>query len=275
MNFGKNKFFYSLIIFSVLLFLKSWKSQPIYDEKLLSLLKKPNYRFIAHAGGGIKDYKYTNSVEAVNKSIKSNFKLIEIDLHETRDKSFVGVHNWDSFKIITKHSFDNKELKLNELKSLKIYDSYTPLTIDEINRIFKNNRDIYLLTDKTNNFDKIKKDFQFNQNRILVEVFGKSSFKKALKKKINNPIYNYNSGDFDFVLKHNIKIVSASIINILKNSKEFEKMIKKNIFVFAYSSNEEKLIKKNIGIKFTHVYTDFWDPIKLKCSTVKKLCTTY
>ena len=232
MNFGKNKFFYSLIIFSVLLFLKSWKSQPIYDEKLLSLLKKPNYRFIAHAGGGIKDYKYTNSVEAVNKSIKSNFKLIEIDLHETRDKSFVGVHNWDSFKIITKHSFDNKELKLNELKSLKIYDSYTPLTIDEINRIFKNNRDIYLLTDKTNNFDKIKKDFQFNQNRILVGCLENLVLKRLLKKKLIIQYIIITVGILILFLKNNIKIVSASIINILKNSKEFEKMIKK---IYLYS----------------------------------------
>ena len=33
-------------------------------------------------------YKFCRSCK---QSIKSNFKLIEIDLHETRDKSFVGV----------------------------------------------------------------------------------------------------------------------------------------------------------------------------------------
>ena len=40
-------------------------------------------------------------------------------------------------------------------------------------------------------------------------------------------MYKYNTGDYKFVVKNNIKIVSASIKQILKNKQEFEKLIKK------------------------------------------------
>ena len=56
--------------------------------------------------------------------------------------------------------------------------------------------------------------------------------------------------------KYNIKIVSASIKQILKNKQEFEKLIKKNL-AFAYTSSEDKIINKYNGKLFTHIYTDF------------------
>mgnify|MGYP007000165986 len=105
-----------------------------------------------------------------------------------------------------------------------------------------------------------------------VEIFGKSNFKKAIKQKVMNPIYNYNNGDYKFVVNNNIKIISASIINILNKPKEFKKLLKNDIFIFAYSSNEEKVIKNNIGILFTHVYTDFWDIQKMKCYSSRVFC---
>ena len=168
MNFGKNKSILLLIVCSFIIIIFSHNQQPKYNNELLKKLKNYNHKFIAHAGGGIESYIYTNSLEAVNKSINNGFKLIEIDLKETSDNIFVGIHNWSLFKNITNfEETSNKKLTLNEIKNLRINKKYKPITIEEINMIFSKNKDLYLVTDKTNNFEKINTDFNFKKNRSI------------------------------------------------------------------------------------------------------------
>ncbi len=281
MNFGIKTLIYFLIItFSITIYLKIFKTfEANYDSDLLKKLKQKNYRFIAHAGGGIDDLKYTNSLEAVNKSIKDNFKLIELDIRETLDNVFVGVHEWKEFKEITntkkqdENELNNEALLLNEFKKKKIYKKYTPLDIISINDIFRKNNELILLTDKTNNFSKLNSDLNFDKKRIMVEVFGKKNYFKSISEGIINPIYSFNHKDYDFVIKHKIKIISAHSQDIINNSQIYKKLVENNVMVFMYSSNESDFINNNLDILFTHVYTDFWNINSAKC--ISNECTTY
>ena len=281
MNFGIKTLIYFLIItFSITIYLKIFKTfEANYDSDLLKKLKQKNYRFIAHAGGGIDDLKYTNSLEAVNKSIKDNFKLIELDIRETLDNIFVGVHEWKEFKEITntkkqdENELNNEALLLNEFKKKKIYKKYTPLDIISINDIFRKNNELILLTDKTNNFSKLNSDLNFDKKRIMVEVFGKKNYFKSISEGIINPIYSFNHKDYNFVIKHKIKIISAHSQDIINNSQIYKKLVENNVMVFMYSSNESDFINNNLDILFTHVYTDFWNINSAKC--ISNECTTY
>ena len=281
MNFGIKTLIYFLIItFSITIYLKIFKTfEANYDSDLLKKLKQKNYRFIAHAGGGIDDLKYTNSLEAVNKSIKDNFKLIELDIRETLDNVFVGVHEWKEFKEITntkkqdENELNNEALLLNEFKKKKIYKKYTPLDIISINDIFRKNNELILLTDKTNNFSKLNSDLNFDKKRIMVEVFGKKNYFKSISEGIINPIYSFNHKDYNFVIKHKIKIISAHSQDIINNSQIYKKLVENNVMVFMYSSNESDFINNNLDILFTHVYTDFWNINSAKC--ISNECTTY
>ena len=281
MNFGIKTLIYFLIItFSITIYLKIFKTfEANYDPDLLKKLKQKNYRFIAHAGGGIDDLKYTNSLEAVNKSIKDNFKLIELDIRETLDNVFVGVHEWKEFKEITntkkqdENELNNEALLLNEFKKKKIYKKYTPLDIISINDIFRKNNELILLTDKTNNFRKLNSDLNFDKKRIMVEVFGKKNYFKSISEGIINPIYSFNHKDYNFVIKHKIKIISAHSQDIINNSQIYKKLVENNVMVFMYSSNESDFINNNLDILFTHVYTDFWNINSAKC--ISNECMTY
>ena len=281
MNFGiKTLIFFLIITFSITIYLKIFKTfEANYDSDLLKKLKQKNYRFIAHAGGGIDDLKYTNSLEAVNKSIKDNFKLIELDIRETLDNVFVGVHEWKEFKKITntkkkdENELNNKALLLNEFKKKKIYKKYTPLDIISINDIFRKNNELILLTDKTNNFSKLNSDLNFDKKRIMVEVFGKKNYFKSISEGIINPIYSFNHKDYNFVIKHKIKIISAHSQDIINNSQIYKKLVENNVMVFMYSSNESDFINNNLDILFTHVYTDFWNINSAKC--ISNECMTY
>ena len=280
MNFGNNFKITSILIIIIVIILTfifnfPKKVNPKYNLKLIELLKNKEFKFIAHAAGGIDDRTYTNSLEAINNSIKNGFKLIEIDLYETKDKIFVGVHDWKGFKKKANLEIINKdELDYSEFKNIKLYKKYTPLDIEKINTIFQKNKDLFLVTDKTQNFEKIINDFKFDKKRILVEIFGKKNFYKSVKKGILNPIYSFNHKDYDFVISNNIKIVAAHTEDIIKNPKIYKTLIKNDIFVFAYTSNNENFIKQNLDINFTNIYTDFWNISKMKCTSSKN-CATY
>ena len=69
-------------------------------------------------------------------------------------------------------------------------NKYTPLDTEDINEIFSVNKNLILVTDKTNNFDLINNSFEFDKSRIIVEIFGKENYLKAIKNGIENPLYS-------------------------------------------------------------------------------------
>ena len=107
----------------------------------------------------------------------------------------------------------------------------------------------------------------------MVEVFGKKNYFKSISEGIINPIYSFNHKDYNFVIKHKIKIISAHSQDIINNSQIYKKLVENNVMVFMYSSNESDFINNNLDILFTHVYTDFWNINSAKC--ISNECTTY
>jgi len=53
-------------------------------------------RLIAHAGGAVFGYRYTNSMEALDQAYENGFRHIELDFEQTSDGKYVLIHDWDS-----------------------------------------------------------------------------------------------------------------------------------------------------------------------------------
>ena len=66
-------------------------------------------------------------------------------------------------------------------------------------------------------------------------------FKNAVKENIKNPVLNYNTGDYNFIIRNNIKIITASFNDILSEKEIFEKLVK---IIFLYLHIH--LMKKNL-----------------------------
>ena len=141
----------NLIFFIIFLFALSCEKNNISNftisEDLLKFLNNNNFesKFIAHAAGGVNFDTYTNSVEALEKSINNGYRLIEIDLMKTSDDFFIGGHSdWPSFKkklSNSKYQTNDKAMTLDEVKNSKVYDKYRPLNIDYINEILSKRLD--------------------------------------------------------------------------------------------------------------------------------------
>ena len=231
---------------------------------------------IAHAGGGIDDQIYTNSKEALLLSIKKGFNLIELDLIETKDNKLVAANNWKSFQ--EKSSCCNNGVPtLNEFKQSKILDKYTTLDAEDINQIFSENKNLILVTDKTNNFDLINNSFNFDKSRIIVEVFGQDNYFEAIKNGIKNPLYSasiqHRDKEKEFIEKYEIKMIAISSSDFIKNKNYFTSLKKeKGTIIFVYTSNDHNFVTDSLGV-VDAFYTDFIDITTMKC--ISNNCKTY
>jgi glycerophosphoryl diester phosphodiesterase len=230
------------------------------------------YKLIAHAGGGINNQKYTNSLEAINKSIKLGYKLIEIDLIETSDNKLVGAHDWDHFKMISNCCKNNEIPKLADFKNYKINLNLNTVDYKIINEIFLKNEDLILVTDKTNNFDLINKSFSFDKKRIIVEIFGRENYFKAIKNNIKNPMYSANINEINFIKKYNVQLIAIHSKDFILNKKTYKELSDNGTIIFVYSTNDTNFVEENSDT-IRSFYSDFINIKKNVC--VSEKCETY
>ena len=86
---------------------------------------------IAHAGGVLDGYVYTNSLEALQNAVANGYKYIEADLLLTSDSVLVAAHSWEDFNRMTGnvHRGDSA-MTLASFQNQRIHGRYTPLTAD-------------------------------------------------------------------------------------------------------------------------------------------------
>lgn len=98
-------------------------------------------RLIHHACGGINGTKYTNSLEAMERTLSKGNLLVEVDFLFTSDGQLICAHKWDQF-------FRDKEnCTLEEFLQLKVKKKYTPLTAGDIIGYMEKYPSLYIIVD--------------------------------------------------------------------------------------------------------------------------------
>ncbi|RGD74627.1 hotdog fold thioesterase [Anaerofustis stercorihominis] len=132
---------------------------------------------MVHACGKIDGYEYTNSVDALDMSIKKGGRYIEVDLSLTKDERVVCVHKWD------KNTFERlgiayrtEGLSYEEFMNSKYYDNYSTMDLDRIIDYLKKYEDLYMMLDVTKDLDEedTKKIYEliikgFEENKKLLD----------------------------------------------------------------------------------------------------------
>lgn len=126
------------------------------------------------------------------------------------DGEIFGAHDYKYFYGITNAPKDmaqsNTPPTKDYINQAKIHGVFTPLVRDSINEIFLQNPQVFLVTDKLNDFEAIATQLEF-QNRILVEVFGLNAYYKARKEGIKYPMLS--TKDFALAKKLSVPMVAT------------------------------------------------------------------
>lgn len=113
---------------------------------------------IAHACGGIDGQAYTNSVEAFEQSYAKGMRSIEVDFRLTSDDRLVCCHTWKEQlcgDYEAGHIYSEEEF-LN----IRIYDRYTPMSLETLLGLMKKYEDVWIVTDtKSLDEEDVQKEF--------------------------------------------------------------------------------------------------------------------
>ncbi len=170
---------------------------------------EPIPELIAHAGGEIDGHIYTNSLEAVQQSIKNGYKFLELDLALTADSILVSVHDWTEFNEITGNPHKKDTIpSYEEFSQRVIYGKYTPLTAEQINEIFLNDETLYLVTDKISNPKILDQYFPNLKQRMVVEAFSYEDYTALLDEKYFRVLFSRLASDFYINIKRHLLLHS-------------------------------------------------------------------
>ena len=130
--------------------------------------------YIAHAGGSVYRYMYSNSLEAVRNTLAHGFDFMELDLCITSDGELVAWHDWN-FEWTYAPTHD-------EFMARKIYGLFTPIDFPRMDSILTANPQLTLVTDKISDPAVIERWLGKYKNRVWVECFSDADYRALLKK---------------------------------------------------------------------------------------------
>jgi len=178
-----NDFLYKFLLFLILIILgnqfwlnrndisSAWNTtiqiNKIYkEEKEIANTIKPlvNNRLIAHAGGGIDTYTYTNSLEALELNYTLGHRYFEIDLNIMADEVIICAHDIEHLNSIT--GVDQTLLNSMDYKIRKIYGNYTVIDLEDLFNFMKKHTDMFLITDSklSSATGKFSSDDEYNMS---------------------------------------------------------------------------------------------------------------
>lgn len=232
------------------------------------------YPIICHAGGEIGEVSYTNSKEAFENSLAKGHKVFEVDFLYTSDNHLVARHNWND-EITEGFSRDNKP-DYETFMNTKIYDMYTPLSIENIIDYMKNNKDIYVVTDIK------EKDYISVLNTIVEAAKVSSSDYKNILDRFIIQFYKYDQldniksvGEFDkfiltlyrmkeedrdfdtisrFCVDNGVDVLTVPQKSALKDNLNIAKSY--GLYTYTHTINSEKGVIKYEMRGIHGVYTD-------------------
>lgn len=227
------------------------------------VLSNKNY-YVAHAAGALNGYRYMNCKEAFIQTINNGYKYIEFDLGLTKDSVLVCIHDWKLFhKMTIQDTLNEQPITVNEFRARKIYNKYTPLTIEDVITIRKK-KPFVIVIDKTPKVDILNKYFTQERNNIMVEAYTISDY-KLLKKAGYTPMLSLNRFDYYKLIKYFIlsplikrQKVDRICINTASNMKSL-RMLKRlsNCKIAMHTSNSPSFFKEHLGKEIDLIYTDF------------------
>lgn len=237
----------------------------LFSQDIWSAL--PN--LIAHGGGSIDGYIYTNSKEAVKLSLDKGFQFIELDISFTSDGQMVMVHDWELFNSSSGYPEKGDSVPtLNEFRSRKIYGRYTPLTISDVVELMQWNENWFFVSDKFDDAVLLDSILGAFKSRMLVEAFDMEAY-LALKRVGFIPMFSAGEKEsresflqksVEAMMQGDSPIEFVSVycggdfgdIEQLKCLHPFH--------VAAYTSNDEEFVNAHLGNEFDLIYTDYLVP---------------
>ncbi|MBR6627588.1 MAG: hypothetical protein IKL04_06405 [Lachnospiraceae bacterium] len=246
------------------------------------------HHVIAHAFGGIDEYTYTNSLEAFEANYAAGFRVFEADFMLTTENIAVAGHDWAHFYSITGRTWDSPEeapaLSLEEFRSSRIFEKFTPMTWTEIATLMSKHPDMYIVTDTKHTADPMITT-TFTQMVTEAQKIDPAILDRIIPQIYNNEMYDiiyevypwksviyttYNQADefsydnvYKFCASRGIKAIATFPA---RSDADFTRKVHRmGGYMLMYTFNDKKQVTDHIDSHdIRAVYTDFLLPEELE-----------
>ena len=255
------------------LFEERQSSRPVPSRKVL----------IAHAGGGIGEHVYTNSLEAMDRSAELGFKFIELDFMQLKNGDVILLHDWGG---TYKNNFaQGQEIKYDGLvKSVdwpksgaefsreKMLNGLTPMDLDALIDWMKNHPDVFIITDvKSERIPGLRKIRDFAGDlapRFIAQIFAPDQYEPARALGFENIILTvFMLGEplrisvedlGDFCRKNDLFALTMPDSWFAEDT--FERLGTIHTPLFLHTTNGEKRAEHFFSAGVQGLYTDYLTP---------------
>jgi glycerophosphoryl diester phosphodiesterase len=229
---------------------------------------KDKTRFIAHAGGEIDGYKYSNSKDALDLNYSKGFRMFELDVITTLDNKLVAAHDWPHWADITGYDGVLPPTEAEFLKH-KIFQQYTPIGMEGINEWFLEHQDAILVTDKINEPKRFISEFTF-RDRLIMELFTTNAIDEAKNLQFHSVVASSSvwgalqSDKLQYLLDNKINYLGISRTAIHNNLGLIKKAEYYGVKTYAWHINfgvgndENYVLNHEIGMVHG-MYADKWE----------------
>jgi len=225
--------------------------------------------FIAHAGGGINNQTYTNSLEALNLNYEKGYRFFELDFSWTSDGELVAIHDWDNSFQQRFYLSGNIEIPTKaQFLKLKTKTGLTQLSLQEILKWAGEKGDAFIVTDiKDDNIKALRKirwDFIKYKKFIIPQVYNYHEYDEAAKLEYSNIIltlYRMKIEPFEVLRfsKHNSPFAITMHWKVAQSGLAYY-LFRNNTRVYAHTVNDIDLFSSLRKIGVFGIYTDFIAP---------------
>lgn len=228
--------------------------------------------YIAH-GGGVGEYHYTNSREAVEDSLQKGFRFLELDLLVTTDGHLVAGHSWkDLKKVCGLANADNSPLSYREFLELRAQSPrFHPIEETEIAAVMQQHPQLVLVVDKLTDYPTLLRKLPY-PDRMIVEVFSVRQYLQALRTGVRYPAYSVWDGrDFQMATRLRFPIITLNAEAFYGDTaavKSLQQLHQSGVTVLMYYTrtglgDTPDFLKEHAGKTFSKVYTDTWSPASI------------
>ena len=222
--------------------------------------------WIAH-GGGLGDFLYTNSREAVLDSLQRGYKYIELDILVTSDGHLVGGHDWPLVRDLVGLA-DGQDCPLSRAELLACRSSwkYTLLFAEDICRLLEENPQMILVTDKVQDFDLLVREIPY-VDRMVVEAFDSLNYLAALRAGVKNVALTvYSAQNLMQAQKYKLHGLVMHAHDLEENPDIVElatQLHKEGCCIMVHGAptcDDVAFARKYLGRCVSRIYTNTWSP---------------
>lgn len=223
-------------------------------------------KYIAHAGGGIGNIMYSNSLEALDYNYMRGHQIFELDFCWTSDRKLIALHDWED-KFETLFGFRvNSPLNYEMISGMRMINNYRVLTLSLLTDWLRRHPYTFIVTDmKEENLESLGyladnyKDYLF---RFIPQIYETPEYEKVKQMGFENIILalylnRQTPQEIEKFVKTN-RIFAAAMPLGKKNFEKYLEIFEKNgIFVYVHTYNDPETAEKLLNTAIDGIYTDY------------------